>query len=149
MSGLLFLMELARRPGRPASLHNISVSQGISARSMEQFIRPFQAAELIQSVRGPKGGYLLARKPESITVGTVLRLLDGMPEEIVCEAKPADCSRRDSRVVLYTWRMAVQSMLDYMDGITLADLELASPLGQKALEVCLSCSTDKGRAEGG
>ena len=62
--GLLPLKEIARR-------------EEISSKYLEQIVMQLSRAGLVRSVRGSQGGYSLGREPENITVGTVLRVLEG------------------------------------------------------------------------
>ena len=112
----------------PVHLANVARRQGISVKYLEQIIIPLKKANYIHSVRGPKGGHILARPPEEITVGEIVALLeDG--------ATLAECSDNNVslRALLYlldasVWKEAAKAMFDKLDSITLADvLKMADP----------------------
>jgi Rrf2 family protein len=72
------VLELAKRFDEgPVSIGEIAERQGISVKYLEQLIIPLKRADFIKSVRGPKGGHMLSRPPEDITVGEVVKALKG------------------------------------------------------------------------
>jgi len=72
--GLRAVLDIAINQGDgPITLHSISERQGISVGYLEQLMVPLKKEGLIRSVRGAQGGYLLAREPEKITVGDIIR----------------------------------------------------------------------------
>ena len=71
--GTRILLELARSGEKaPVQVSEISRRQEIPAKYLEQLIRTLKQAELVTSVRGPKGGHLLAKSPENITLGQIV-----------------------------------------------------------------------------
>ena len=71
--GTRMILEMARHYNKgPLQLGEIAKRQDISLKYLEQIIRPLKKAEYISSVRGPKGGHMLTRAPENITVGEVV-----------------------------------------------------------------------------
>jgi Rrf2 family protein len=76
--GTRILVDLARNKDKgPIQIGEISKRQDISVKYLEQLIRPLKKAKLVTSVRGPKGGHLLAENPENISLGQVVRLFEG------------------------------------------------------------------------
>jgi len=72
------MIELARNHGSgPLSLKSIAEQKDLSNHYLEQLATPLRNAGLIRSIRGPYGGYTLAKKPETITTGDVIRVLEG------------------------------------------------------------------------
>ena len=63
--------------GSPAQIKDISKRQTISARYIEQIFQKLKKAGLIKSIRGRSGGYLLTKKPDEISVGDVIRAIEG------------------------------------------------------------------------
>lgn len=121
--GTRILMDLAHNYGQdPVPVGEISRRQGISVKFIEQVIRPLKKAGFINSVRGPKGGYCLAKKPEKINVGQVVRLLETHSELATCIAKPENCSRSDDCRVRLVWSKATTALYAYLESITLFDL---------------------------
>lgn len=76
--GLTIMIELARQYGSgPVSLKSIAEKKNLSAHYLEQLAAPLRNAGLIKSIRGAYGGYKLAKQPEDITAGDVIRVLEG------------------------------------------------------------------------
>ena len=76
--GLKAMFDLTVNNGsEPISLNNIAKRQDISEHYLEQLMAILRKSGLVQSVRGAYGGYILARKPSEITVGDILRALEG------------------------------------------------------------------------
>lgn len=76
--GLTLMIELARNYGAgPLSLKSIAEKKDLSNHYLEQLATPLRNSGLIRSVRGPYGGYTLAREPDKITAGDIIRVLEG------------------------------------------------------------------------
>lgn len=76
--GLTIMIELARKYGEgPVSLKSIAEENELSVHYLEQIAAPLRNAELIQSIRGAYGGYKLAKEPEFIKAGDIIRVLEG------------------------------------------------------------------------
>ena len=89
--------------------------QGISAKYLEQILRPLRVAGLIQAVRGKQGGYVLARPPQSITLKDVLEILDGSAAPVDCVDCPDSCAMHDVCPTRDTWveiKFAIERVLD-------------------------------------
>ncbi|MCL6581714.1 MAG: Rrf2 family transcriptional regulator, partial [Firmicutes bacterium] len=76
--GVIACCELARHHGEgPLPLKAVAEEQGIPEAYLEQLVAALRRAGLVRSVRGAQGGYVLSRSPEKITVGDVVRVLEG------------------------------------------------------------------------
>lgn len=83
--GLRAMIDLASHEEEGAvSIASISERQNISESYLEQLVRPLRKAGFIESVRGAGGGYVLAKPADSISVGDVLRVLEGGLEAVTC-----------------------------------------------------------------
>jgi Rrf2 family protein len=100
----------------------ISKRQDISVKYLEQLIRPLKQANMVSSVRGPKGGHLLAKKPEDITLGQIVRLFEGQSELVECISNPEKCSMSDDCQVRLAWGDATKVLYEKLDSITIANL---------------------------
>ena len=121
--GARILVELARNHGQgPVQIGEISKRQDISVKYLEQLIRPLKQANLVTSVRGPKGGHLLAKKPEEITLGQIVRLFEGQSELVECISNPEKCSMSDDCQVRLAWGDATRVLYEKLDSTTIADL---------------------------
>jgi Rrf2 family iron-sulfur cluster assembly transcriptional regulator len=121
--GTRLLVHLARHQNQgPVQIGDISKREKISVKYLEQIIRPLKKSRLVTSVRGPKGGHLLAQKPENITLGQVVRLLEDHTDLVKCVSHPEKCTRADDCLIRLAWREATQSLFERLDSITIAEL---------------------------
>jgi len=124
--GLRAVAELAARHGNgPVSLSDVAEAQGISLAYLEQIVPSLRDAGLIVSTRGAKGGYELACSPEKVTVGDVLRALDGDILPVLCvrqEDVLRPCERGDICAARTVWQNVHDRVVDTLDRMTLADL---------------------------
>jgi Rrf2 family protein len=79
-------------------------------------------ASFVTSVRGPKGGHLLARKPEDISLGQVVRLFEGQSDLVACISNPEACHMSDDCQVRQAWTDATRVLYEKLDSTTIADL---------------------------
>ena len=121
--GARILVDLARHSYRgPVQIGEISKRQDISVKYLEQLIRPLKQAKLVNSVRGPKGGHLLAVKPEEITLGQIVRLFEGQYELVECISNPEKCAMSADCQVRLAWGDATRVLYEKLDNTTIADL---------------------------
>jgi len=106
----------------PIHLTNIAKRQGISVKYLEQIIIPLKRARYIQSVRGPKGGYVLAKPPEEITVAEIVALMEEGTSLVECSDRNESCQRSSTCLTRHLWKEAAQAMFDKLQAITLADI---------------------------
>ncbi len=119
------LLELARRNGiDPVPVSVIAEAQAIPPRFLENVLIQIKAAGIVESVRGREGGYRLARPLEEITVGQVLRAMEGSVAPVNCIGGRGqeNCPLRDRCVFLPMWKRAHDSLLAVYDGTSFADL---------------------------
>ena len=102
-------------------LKAIAREQDISEKYLEQIINPLTKAGLVKSFRGAQGGYILSRSPEEITVGEVLRVLEGSLSPVDC-VDHQNCPNCDSCVSLSIWKKMKDALDQVVDDITLADM---------------------------
>ena len=121
--GARILVDLARHTDQgPVQIGEISKRQDISVKYLEQLIRPLKQASMVTSVRGPKGGHLLAKKPEEISLGQIVRLFEGQSELVECISKPELCKMSDDCQVRLAWRDATRVLYEKLDSTSIADL---------------------------
>lgn len=106
----------------PIHLMKIAQRQGISVKYLEQIIIPLKKAQYVKSVRGPKGGHILAKPPEEITVGEIVALLEEGTSLVECSYNDTVCERSEICPTRLVWREAAQAMFGRLESITLADL---------------------------
>lgn len=123
--GLRAMFDLAQRYGQgPVSLKTVAERQEISEHYLEQLIAGLRKAGLVRSIRGAQGGYILARDPQEVTVGDVIRVLEGpiAPMDCVSEEEKEQCSRFDSCITKGIWVKVRDSINEVLDSITLQDM---------------------------
>jgi Rrf2 family protein len=119
------MIDLAMSEGNvPIATHTIAEHEGLSERYLEQLMVPLKRAGLIKSVRGSQGGYVLAKNPEDITAGDIIRVLEGplAPVDCVSELNPDQCERADICVTRKLWSQVRDSIAQVLDSYTLSDL---------------------------
>lgn len=106
------------------SLKSIAERQDISENYLEQLFATLRKAGLVKSIRGSQGGYILSQEPESITIGSILRALEGSlaPVDCVSENDDANCSKADCCVTRVVWTKIRDSINQVVDSITLSSL---------------------------
>ena len=124
------LMELAVSEGpRAISAHDLSLRTGISQKYLEQIMMRLRTALLVSARRGVQGGYELARRPDQISVGEVIRLMDGPLAPSPCASQSAHvpcpvyrCPSEQSCVLRGLWSDVRDAISGVLDGTTFADL---------------------------
>ena len=121
---LRFMLDLAVRDSDSyVPLKEISARQEISLKYLEQIVSQFGKAGLIDSVRGPQGGYRLSRRPDKYTVGEIIRCVEGSLAPVACLEPGADaCPRRAECGTVAFWEGLQGVIDDYVDSVTLQDL---------------------------
>lgn len=104
----------------PVQARAITQRQGTSKRYLEQILQVLVHNHILKSVRGAKGGYVLAREKRKITLGDIVRITGG--HEDAASAYHISQSDLGQQIVLPVWKMAEQTMLDYLDTVTLDTL---------------------------
>ena len=123
--GLRALIDLAQYSEiEPVSISSIANRQGISERYLEQLMTMLKKAGLIKSIRGAGGGYVLAKALTEISVGDVLRALEGNLEPVECTAFSQDdtCAAAGGCVTKYVWQRINESINRTVDEISLQQL---------------------------
>ena len=138
--GLRAILDIAIHGGEgAASISSIAGRQALSESYLEQLMGKLKKAGLINSVRGAQGGYLLARPPSKISVGEVLRALEGDLSPVACSAisasgKKITCKAEKTCMTKYVWRTIGDSINAAVDGISLDMLIREESLGEESME---------------
>lgn len=123
--GLRALIDLAQYSEKePVSITSISNRQGISERYLEQLMAKLKKAEIVKSIRGAGGGYILGKDMHEISVGDVLRALEGSLDPVECSGLSAEegCSASENCVTKYVWQKINDSINQTVDSIMLDQL---------------------------
>lgn len=121
--GLRAMLAIARAGGKTVSVAEIADTEGISVDYLEQLLNRLRRAGLIASVRGPNGGYRLARGRARITVGDIVKVLEGGVYPVHC-VRPADrggyaCKNAAGCVPKTVWARLASAIDDCLGSITL------------------------------
>jgi Rrf2 family iron-sulfur cluster assembly transcriptional regulator len=119
------LVDLASQPGtRPVSLRQIAARGHISVSYLEQLFLKLRRRHLVRSVRGPGGGYLLARNADSISVAEVIEAVEERIEPIYCVRPSSNrtCSRETCCAAHQVWKGLAERMRDYLSSINLEEM---------------------------
>lgn len=125
--GVSAMYDLALHYGEgPISLKNVAVRQGISEHYLEQLMGTLRKAGFVKSVRGAQGGYMLTKEPSQITVGDIIKIMEGPIAPVDCLLTDAVdneyCNRAGFCVTRGVWAKVRDSINSVLDSISLADL---------------------------
>jgi Rrf2 family transcriptional regulator, cysteine metabolism repressor len=119
------VFELAKRQGRGATkISEIADAQAIPQRFLENILNHLKGGGFVESVRGKEGGYLLVRPAKELTVGQVLRFVEGplSPVECMVDGKKVPCSMYGHCAFRSLWKRAEEALEEVYDGTTFEEL---------------------------
>ena len=131
---LIISLHLARRgrgAGEPVAARELADAERLPADYVEQILLRLRRAGLVESVRGAKGGYYLARDPSAISVRDVMTASEHQTFEVNCESHPVDaerCHPGTSCSIRPVWLALQQRVDELLGGISLADLMKQEPV---------------------
>lgn len=121
--GTRALLELALQKAEgPVPLKDIAQKQQIPQQYLEHLITPLIAAGFLRSIRGAKGGIMLAKTPEDIKLSEVLQVLEGPIAPTQCVNHPDICERSAFCVTRDVWSELKKAMEGVLESTTLQDL---------------------------
>ncbi len=123
--GLRAVIDLAQHSeSNPISITSIAQRQGISERYLEQLMSKLKKAEIVKSIRGANGGYTLNKAAEDISVGEILRALEGNIEPVDCSGIQSEegCQSACGCVSKIVWQRINDSVNQAVDEISLSNL---------------------------
>jgi Rrf2 family protein len=121
--GTRLMLELAKKYGQgPISMSDISKNQSIPIKYLEQLIIPLKKAKLITSVRGPKGGHMLAKAPQEINLWEILVRLESKFNFVDCLADETCCDSVATCPIRPVWGKAFDLMKTIFKGTTLIEV---------------------------
>ena len=124
------LLYMAILDGKALSIRAIAEAADISVAYLEQLFIPLRKAGIVRGIRGSGGGYIPGRAPDQITVGEVLRIMEGSFEITEC-AKINECLQSADCMCREIWTELYVEINDCMDSITLSDLVKAYGVMEK------------------
>lgn len=125
-------MELAKNQGsnEPVRIRNIAEQHQVPPRFLVQILLQLKGAGIVSSTRGAAGGYHLIPKPEEVSLGQVMNIIDG-PVQSPKRASDAETSSSAVQVLNQVWEIAEQKRQNHLCNISFADLVRMSEEFQK------------------
>ena len=130
------MIDLAlRQDDGPVALAGISERQKISLSYLEQLFGKLRRHELVSSVRGPGGGYCLARPATEVSVADIIRAVDEPIDATMCGGK-SNCDDAEPCMTHQLWTTLTNHMLEYLSSVHLAELveQQRSKIGSSELK---------------
>src|ERR1051325_9247418 len=143
--GLRCLLQLARE-GKALAMSEIAQRERLPRHYTEQIMLRLRRGGLIKSIRGTQGGFTLSQPASEITMGAVLRVLEGAPFQDTCTNfnRRTDCGHLDGCSIRPVWQTLAKQLWDAMDRITLQQLVVDEKTVERklALELPVLSSPD-------
>ncbi len=110
-------------PGRPVTLKAISKEEGISLSYLEQLFVKLRRGAIVKSVRGPGGGYVLAKPPSEISVGEVISVVEEPLNPVACLDDDSEvCVRANKCITQRVWKGLAEKMVEFLNSISIESL---------------------------
>jgi Rrf2 family protein len=121
--GIRAILELAKNHGEGSlQIKTIAHRQDISVKYLEQLMAILKSAGFVRSIRGPKGGYILAKSPNQIKLSDVFNCLEGPVTTAECVESESYCARAADCAARAVWVQVQQAIRNVLESITLQDL---------------------------
>ena len=119
----MFVLAKQYHLKEPTSIKYIATEQAISEQYLEQLFSKLKKAELIHSIRGQKGGYTLTKSPDSISVGDIVRALEGPLAPSECVVDNYDyCENIECCTTRSMWKKIYDGFNQVVDSVSLGDM---------------------------
>ena len=121
--GIRAILELAEYYGNgPLQLRVIAHDQGVSVKYLEQLMAMLKAAGIVRSIRGSKGGYILAKQPGQVKVSECFQCLEGSVITTECVKDESFCERTNDCIARQVWTEVQNAVMGVLESMTLQDL---------------------------
>jgi len=123
--GIRAILDIALRGEQgPVQVKEIARRQCIPERFLEQVMASLKKSGLVKSIRGARGGYLLTKAPEQISLADIIQALEGPLSLMKCtsDETPQHCDQFSLCVIRDIWKDVQSSILEALDSITVADI---------------------------
>lgn len=107
---------------KPVTLQEIASREEISINYLEQLFAKLRRNRIVDSVRGPGGGYLLADSPDKISIGAIIEAVEESLTPVACVEGDLECGRIDKCVTFKLWKGLGERIKDFLNSITVQDL---------------------------
>lgn len=135
--GLRCLVFLAReKPGVSVSITQIAQRERLPRHYIQQILLRLRRGGIVKSIRGTEGGFALAQPAAEISIGAVVRILEGVPFEDTCSRfnQRTNCGHMDDCSIRPIWQRVSQALWDTLDRITLDTLVPAESSADRPME---------------
>jgi Rrf2 family protein len=117
------MLDLARNfEEGVVSVRELAARQAVSPKYLESLLASLRAAGLVRTVRGPRGGHALSKRPAEISLREVYEVFEGTEGLVECTTSPGVCDRRDTCVTTDVWADMYSACLEILESTTLEDL---------------------------
>ncbi|MCM5570143.1 SUF system Fe-S cluster assembly regulator [Burkholderiaceae bacterium FT117] len=121
--GTMVMSHMARSPGQRFSAADLAATLGLGVPTVAKVLKGLARGDLVTSVRGLRGGYVLSRPPEQITVADIVDALEERPFGLTeCSATSGLCDIEDGCGIRANWRSISDVVRRALEGVTLADM---------------------------
>lgn len=121
--GIRAILELAENYGKgPLQIRTIAQRQAISVKYLEQLMTMLKSAGFVRSIRGSKGGYVLAKAANQIKLSDCFNALEGIVTTAECVDNDSFCARAADCVVRDVWAQVQKAIESVLESVTLQDL---------------------------
>jgi len=121
--GIRAVLELSENYGKgPVQLKIIARDQGISVKYLEQLMATLKSAGIVNSVRGSKGGYVLAKSPNQIRLSDCFNCLEGPVVTVECVENDSYCPRTNDCIAREVWTEVQKAVMSVLKSMTLQSL---------------------------
>lgn len=121
--GLRILLDIVLNgDNAPRLMRDIATSQNISEKYISRLVIDLRKAGLIKSIRGAKGGYLMARFPEDVTLLEIVETMEGRTNIVDCVIQPDACIKVGGCAVHQTWAEINKKIREVLGEVTLKDI---------------------------
>ncbi|MCK4842080.1 MAG: SUF system Fe-S cluster assembly regulator [Methylococcales bacterium] len=118
----VILSHMAKDPQHMYASQEIAEVTGIGQPTVSKVLKILVKAKVLTSIRGAKGGYLLARAPDAITVATIITALEGPIALTECTASHQNCEQASGCEIQGNWGLINQKIFNTLESVTLADM---------------------------
>ncbi|MBN2657234.1 MAG: Rrf2 family transcriptional regulator [Spirochaetales bacterium] len=117
------IIEIAKQTGdKPITRKSICESQEISSSYLENILIILKNQGIIKTIRGPRGGYALARDPHDISMFEIVSAFEGSISAVHCVDDPTNCPRYKNCPTKVVWEALMKSQRDVLKSFTIEDL---------------------------
>ena len=144
--GTVVMTSMARAPDRIHSAANLAAETQLALPTVTKVLKTLARERLLESVRGAKGGYLLARAPREISLAQVISAMEGPIGVTECGSTPGLCLLESGCSVRTNWQRINRMVLQALDRITLE--QMAQPIGQTLNTIAIAMPAARKHLQG-